>query len=465
MKKVLIIILLLSMYVHAKKPLLNSVVEVLVTTAIPSYKYPYQASRISSAVGSGVIISQNRILTSAHVVSDAKLVEIKKENDPKRYMATVTYISHQSDLAILKLKDKSFFLDTYPLKLNESIENGEEVAVMGYPVGGNALSVTTGIVSRIEYVKYVWSSTNLLAIQIDAAINDGNSGGAVVNNNNELIGIAMMTLEDRSNIGYIVPAIVINTFLEDIQDTVVDGFQSDDISFQAIDNDAVKNFYGLDNQGGILVVHVGVDEQLLKVNDILFEIDGKNIANNGSIQTKYGRVNFMMQFHTKQLGQTVKLKVFRNKKELTVKYTLNRTTPLINEEFNKEPRYIIYAGFIFTPLTKNYIKDFGLANDLKMLLHDKYKTIDYEEPIVVTSTIFPNKVNRGYRTDVFILTKVNGIKIKNFKHFVSVLDNIKDEFTVFDFLEKRKIILNTKDSKDSLQTVLDVYNLKSAKRE
>jgi len=464
LKQIILIFILLSATLSANST--NSVVKIFAAVSTPSYAYPWQTNRIADYYGSGVIITGNRILTSAHVVSSAKFLEVKKENDPKKYIAAIKYISHQADLAILEIKDKSFFNGVVPLKLNDNIQAHDKVTVLGYPLGGNIISTTTGIVSRIEYRSYVWSKSYLLAIQIDAAINSGNSGGAVINDKNELVGIAMMVLNQTSNIGYIVPAIVINTFLEDIKDGIVNGFHEDSIVIQGITNDSLKKFYSLGDRSGVLITHVGMDEDLLKVNDIILSVDNKDIANNGTIQTKYGRVNFNMPFHQKQLGQTVLLNILRDKKELSVKYTLKKVTSLINKEFDVEPRYIIYGGFAFTPLTKNYLNAvYNDSTDIDMLFYQKNKTPDYEEPIVSLSTIFPNKANRGYNSASYVLLRVNGIKVKNFKHLIKILDNMKDEFTVFNFLEKTTVILNTKEAKNSIEEIKNIYNLKSDRRE
>lgn len=466
MKKTLLVLLLLSTTIFANTiTTKNSVVKVFASISSPDYKYPYQTSRISKYTGSGAIISKNRILTSAHVVSGARFLEIQKENNPKKYVATVKYISHQADLAILEVRDKSFFDDTNSLKISEEIYTRDEVTVLGYPLGGNAISTTTGVVSRIEYRNYVWSNEYLLCIQIDAAINSGNSGGAVVNKNNELVGIAMMKLTKTSNIGYIVPSNVINVFLEDTEDGTVDGFHTDGIVLQGINNAAQKKLYGLKKRSGVLITYVGIDEKLLKVDDVLLEVEDKKIANNGTIDTKYGRIDFNILFHAKQLSESIRLKILRDKKELTILYPLKRVVPLINKEFGKEPRYIVYGGFVFTPLTKNYLNSiYSSSNGLNMLFYQKHKTEDYEEPVVSLNTVFPSEVNRGYYSASYVLIKVNDIKVKNFKHLVYILDNMSDEYTVFEFLEKRKIVLNTQEAKKSLDGLMQVYNLKSDRR-
>ena len=466
MKKIILTLLILSTNILANTfTTQNSVVKVFASISRPDYKYPYQTSKISKFTGSGAIIGDHRILTSAHVVSGARFIEIKKEDDAKRYIATVKYISHQSDLAILEVKDKDFFKDTHALKLSENIKTKDEVTVLGYPVGGNTISTTIGVISRIEYVSYVWSGSDLLAIQIDAAINSGNSGGAVVNAKNELVGIAMMKLGKTSNISYVVPAVIINTFLEDVKDGIVNGFHSGSVIVQEINNDSQKKLYGLEQRSGVIITYTGIDETLLKVDDILLEVDDKDIANNGTVKTKYGRVEFSMAFHVKQLSQSVKLKILRDKKELTLNYTLKKVAPLINKEFGKEPRYIIYGGLVFTPLTRNYLSSANSSSrGLHMLFYQKKKTVDYEEPVIITNTIFPNEVNRGYRLSSYILVKVNNKKIKDFQHLVSVLEDVTDEFTVFEFLEKRKVVLSTKEAKNSLTDIMNIYNLKSDRR-
>ena len=466
MKKILFTILFLSSSIFANSSPMESVVKIFSSISLSNYQYPYQTSKIIKYIGSGAIISDNRILTSAHVVSGARFIEIQKENDPKKYIATVKYISHQSDLAILELRDKKFFSNTKALSFNKTIRTKDSVTVLGYPLGGDNISTTTGVVSRIEYKNYVWSKSYLLAIQIDAAINSGNSGGPVVNEKNELIGIAMMKLKGTSNISYIVPVVVINTFLEDIKDGVVNGLHKDSVSIQYINNDAQKKIYKLKQRTGVVVTHVGIDERLLKINDVVLEIDGSDIANNGTIQTEYGRISFNFIFHKKQLSQSVRLKILRDKQELIIDYPLKRVRPLINQEFGKEARYIIYGGFVFTPLTKNYLNSiYKNKNGLEMLFYNKNKTKDYDEPIVSLKTIFPSEVNRGYYSASYVLKEVNGIKIKNFKHLVSVLDSITDEFTVFEFLEKSNVILETKKARSSLFNIQRLYYLNNDRRE
>ena len=464
-KQTLAIILFLNTMLYSSELPTKSVVKIFASVAIPNYKYPWQTNKISNFTGSGAIINNNKILTSAHVVSGAKFIEVKKENDPKKYKANIKYISHQADLALIEIEDKSFFANTKALNINPIVKHRDEVTVLGYPLGGNAISTTSGVISRIEYIKYSWSQESLLAIQIDAAVNSGNSGGPAINKDGELVGIAMQKLTKSSNIAYIVPSIIINTFLDDVKDNIVDGFDSNSINTIKIENDNMKKFYGLHNGNGILITHTNSNEKDLKANDIILEIDNKEIANNGTIDSEFGRVNFNLLLDTKQINDSVTMKIIRDKKILNISYKLKYNVPLLNYEFEKEPRYVIFAGLIFVPLTKNYLYTLKMKESaMNMLFYEKQKTDEFNEPVAWMQMIFPHKINRGYSSDAEIIEKVNGIKVKNFKHFVELLDSSTKEYTIIDSLEKEKIVLNTKEAKESFNDLKKIYYLNTNRR-
>ena len=113
-----------------------------------------------------------------------------KNGDTKRYEAKILSICHDCDLALITVKDKDFFKDTNSLEIGELPKLEQKVDVYGFPEGGETLSVTSGVISRIENQVYVHSGKSLLAIQIDAAINPGNSGGPAVSDG-KVVGVVM----------------------------------------------------------------------------------------------------------------------------------------------------------------------------------------------------------------------------------------------------------------------------------
>jgi S1-C subfamily serine protease len=460
---IVLVFVISSLFANTKQS--QSVVKIFASVSIPNYKYPWQTPKISQFSGSGAIIANHQILTSAHVVSGAKYIEIKKENDPKKYLAHLKYISHQADLALLELEDKDFFIGTKPLKINKKIKHRDEVTVLGYPIGGDTISSTTGVVSRIEYINYVWSGDYLPAIQIDAAINSGNSGGPTIDKDGNLVGIAMMKLERSSNIAYIVPSIIINNFLEDIKDNKVNGFFKLDTYYQNIENNSLKNYYGLKNGNGILINKTDLHDKILQRNDIVLSIDSQEIANDGTIESEFGRINFKLLLDTKQIGETVTLKVLRDKKIITLNYPILNQKPLITTEFVQDPRYFIFGGLTFTPVTQNYLRTVGISkNGVQRYLSNIDSNKEVTELVSWMQTIFPHDINRGYFSNSFIVKSVNGIDIKSLNHFVQVIDNTKEEYIKINFMEQMQVILNTKKAKESFRQISKIYNLYSDRK-
>ena len=163
-------------------PLLSGVVKIYATFQAEDYTTPWQTGRPGSGTGTGFVIAKRRILTNAHVVSNARFLEVSRDGQPGRYLARVAFIAHDCDLAALTVDDPAFFDGITPLSLAKAIPSlNDEVTVLGYPTGGDRISVTRGVVSRIDYSGYSHSGVDQhLVLQVDAAINPGNSGGPIL---------------------------------------------------------------------------------------------------------------------------------------------------------------------------------------------------------------------------------------------------------------------------------------------
>jgi V8-like Glu-specific endopeptidase len=159
------------------EPQMDAVVKVFCTHTEPNYSLPWQRKRQSASTSSGFIIDGRRVLTNAHSVEHHTVVKLKKRGDDKKYVARVLAIGVECDLALLTVDDASFFDDVLPARFGRLPSLQDSVTVVGYPIGGVAISVTSGVVSRIEVTAYSHGSSELLGLQIDAAINSGNSGG------------------------------------------------------------------------------------------------------------------------------------------------------------------------------------------------------------------------------------------------------------------------------------------------
>jgi len=178
----------------------NNVVRIFVTRQSPDYGNPWLTSGISNNTGSGVVIENDDgelcILTAAHVVGFSTFVQVQRGgiHDPNKYSASIYAICHDCDLALLKVaSDESsgnFWKGLEPVKIGQIPPLRSVVLMAGFPIGGEQISITEGVISRIEGQPYFHSYRELLAITMDAAINAGSSGGPAFNTSGELVGVS-----------------------------------------------------------------------------------------------------------------------------------------------------------------------------------------------------------------------------------------------------------------------------------
>ncbi|KFK31613.1 hypothetical protein AALP_AA6G135800 [Arabis alpina] len=204
----------------------NSVVKVFTASSKPSIVHPWQNWLQYESTGSGFVISGRKILTNAHVVADHTFVQVRKHGSPTKYKAKVGAIGHECDLAILEIDSETFWEGMNPLEFGDIPCLDEAVTVVGYPHGGDSVSITKGAVSRVEFTEYVHGATKLLAVQVSAAIDSGNSGGPAVIGN-KIVGVV---LADDINAGYI--------SFEDLQVKTVNGVQVENLRhlYEMIEN-------------------------------------------------------------------------------------------------------------------------------------------------------------------------------------------------------------------------------------
>ena len=406
----------------------NAIVKIVTVSKSADYRSPWNVS-IHQSSGSGSIIKGHRILTNAHVVANATFIEVIRHGETKHYKASVEYVSHQADLALLKVEDSHFFDAANALEFGSLPALQDRVNVYGFPMGGNSLSVSSGVVSRVEDNQYVHSKERFLAIQIDAAINPGSSGGPAINNG-KIVGIVMQEIKNSQNIGYLVPTPVIEHFLRDVQDGHNDGFAELGFEIQRMQNPAIRSVYGMEKkQSGVRVFDIAPLSNAAKVlqeNDILLSIDGHPIGNDGTIVLQDGiRTLFTYYTDMKQLGDNVHFKVLRHKKILDVVMQLrDRADDLLlvgSIEHDTMPRYTIYGGYVFVPLTRNLLMRSRMRLLDLRLEATKWATQQKQEDVLLLR-VLADESNRGNQDySYFLIDTIDGHKVKNFQSFVKYL--------------------------------------------
>lgn len=337
----------------------RSVLRIEVATQNPDYQTPWNSGQFSGGIGTGFLIGKNRILTNAHVVSNGRRLLITVHGSPTKYPAKIDYIAHDCDLALLSVEDFSDF-ESFPTFAFGDVPSLEsQVRVIGYPVGGERLSVTRGVVSRIDFQPYSHSRADShLVVQIDAAINPGNSGGPVVQDD-KVVGVAFQGLRQADNTGYIIPTPVIRRFLKDIEDGKYDPYAELGISDFPLHNPAMRKALGLPNNGkGVLVddvVATSSSDGIIQPGDILLSLDGHPVDSAGMVNIDGGNVDLNEIIERKFVGDQVAVGLLRDGKPLEVKVTLKPLTwaQMYAIQYDKKPRYVVFAGLVFQPLDTN----------------------------------------------------------------------------------------------------------------
>src|SRR5436189_3299143 len=423
-------------------PVQKSLVRITATSVEPDYKAPWNSGGIQRAVGAGFVISGNRILTNAHVVSNSRYLTVEREGDPNKYPATVQFVAHDCDLALITVSAPDFFKNMLPLKFGGIPALESTVSAYGYPIGGERMSVTTGIISRIDFQLYTHSSIDQhLAIQISAQINPGNSGGPVMQNA-KVVGVAFQGYSGdvAQAVAYMIPTPVIKRFLQDISNGHYDEYPDLAITYAKLQNPAQRKFLGLkDDDRGVLVssvVAAGPSNGILRPGDVLLTIDGHPIASDANVELEGERAQFEEVVERKFKGDSVKFEILRDKQPMSLTIKLYKPWPysIQGHSYDVRPRYVLYGGLLFQPLNLDMLEAYR-STDLRLRHFFEYfilEQIYVDHPdVIVLSNILPDPSN-SYLTPYrgAIVDEINGKKILTLDELAKAFAEAPDKLVI-----------------------------------
>jgi len=455
----------------APSDIYKSVVRIEAATQVPDYRTPWNSGRFSGGIGTGFLIGKNKFLTNAHVVSNAKRLLITTHGSPRKHPAKIKFIAHDCDLALLELEDFSPFEDSPYLKIGATPKLESKVRAIGYPVGGDRLSVTQGVVSRIDFRTYAHSIMDShLIVQVDAAINPGNSGGPVLQEG-KVVGVAFQGLRSADNTGYMIPPPVIKRFLKDIEDGVYNRYVDLGFADFPLYNAAMRKALNLeDNNVGALVARVNTDGPsygLVEEGDILLSIDGLPIDSAGMVLLDGEKVTMHEVGERKFAGDSIKLTFLRGGQQQEADIILKPFEPtrIYAVRYGEKPRYFMTAGLGFQPLNRNTYTAHKL-NDLS--LRDLFSNyIDDEifkerKDIVVLTTVLSDKTTSfASRFKGLAIDEINGIKISDLRQAFDLLHPKEaPEFITLTFIgEKVPLVLRGEEMQEATKRIANQYGI------
>lgn len=459
----------------------DSVVKIFTTLRGPDFESPWTKLTPQEISGTGFVIEGNRILTNAHVVQMASQIFVQPPHSADKYRAQVIGIAQGIDLAVIELRKESeretFHQEFPPLQISKALPAiGSTVQAIGFPLGGEQISLTEGVVSRIEFIGYA-PDTSGLRIQVDAALNHGNSGGPVVQNN-QVIGVVFSGIESADNIGYVIPAEEVIAFLSDIEDGTYNGrprlFAQ---GFQTAENPSLREWLNLDaTQTGLLYTGRADDdkESMFQVWDLIDKIGDSDIDNAGMI-TVGDNLRLSWGYLIPRLADqsndsTIPLTVLRKGESVTLQIPVSSARdsllPSIGDGY---PEYFIVGPLVFSPARREHLMNFyapylAMQGNPAALRSDQTRKEEGEEIVMIVSDFLPHPITKGYDISYKpALKSVNGIEILSLAQLVEFIRDSNDEFLEFAFFDRSQetLVFERQALLDSTEEILEDNSIRN----
>jgi len=357
--------------------------------------------------GSGVIITDDGfIVTNNHVVENADKVEVTL-NDNHTYPARVIGTDPSTDLALLKINEKDLPFVVYGN--SDNIKVGEWVLAVGNPFNLTS-TVTAGIISakarNIGILPDQYKIESFL--QTDAAVNPGNSGGALVNTRGELVGInsaIASTTGSYSGYSFAIPVNLVKKVMDDLVEfgSVQRGFIG--VSIRDIDNKLMED-KGLQQSTGVYVAGLtegGAAESAgIKEGDIILKVGDVNVNTTPQLQEQIGRF---------RPGDKVSVTLERDGKEKTVSVILRNKDG--DTKLVKADQALNLLGATFESASQKEKSSLGIKNGVKVskLLAGKFRSAGIKEGFIITS-IDKKPINSTDDLESALKTKQGGVLIE-----------------------------------------------------
>eukprot|EP00929_Paragymnodinium_shiwhaense_P050080 TRINITY_DN25242_c0_g1_i1.p1 TRINITY_DN25242_c0_g1~~TRINITY_DN25242_c0_g1_i1.p1 ORF type:complete len:505 (-),score=95.62 TRINITY_DN25242_c0_g1_i1:143-1657(-) len=401
---------------------------------------PWTRTQQASSSGSGFCISGRRIMTNAHVVANAIDIRVRLHGSAKRYLAKVAVYGPDVDLAVVEIEPS--VADDFWASIGDNARGcefsdrlpalQETVRALGFPTGGRTICVTEGVVSRVDSIELTPPADSTLVIQIDAAINPGNSGGPVFDAHGHVTGVAFCkdARSNADNIGYVIPAQVVKTFLTRCDKCTKRGdyVLSPTVPYRwhKLENSSLRAAHKVpEGVTGVLLTSVApAVREAIRPKDVLVAIDGHRIADDGQVCLRGDElIQHRYLIRGKAVGDQTVFTVFRDgKEEQTTPVEMGDLQPICPRwaDVDYLPEYLILGALALVPLAQGHHWYKDCPTEIKSRIDRWNRTWpgdrEGKEQLILMVAIFAHELTFGYSRSWRIVERYNDENITSLRH-------------------------------------------------
>jgi S1-C subfamily serine protease len=418
----------------------NAVVELEVSSVGIKYAEPWSVRKTYMSTGSGFAIKISGvpvIITNAHVVDMG--IKVALIRNGKRYPATILEISYECDIAVVVPKSRDFWDSVNFLELGAMPKKQDKIYVYGFPLGGENVSITKGIVSRVQIVGYA-DFVNRISLQIDAAINPGNSGGPAVNASGDVVGVVFAGMLEAQNMGFVIPVIILRHFIEYFSKfKKFKGLCELGLEIQNLENADLRHYKKLPpNKSGVMISGLSYKNDAakkLRSGDIIMSVDGYRLDYSGNMLLRdiisakydidtYDETNNEIAYFDNYIGiklpdEQIKFEILRDGKTVNVSVRAEvhvSGIPIYPTEVST--KYTIVGGMVYVMLSHMLLKEKFEAG---VAMFDVNEVIARKTEAIVLSKVLQSEYTQGYRAELLAVDTVNGKSIHDMKQFAKAV--------------------------------------------
>ena len=446
---------------------LKSIVRITSDSIVFDWSNPFNKSKNTESIGTGFFISDELILTCAHVVDSASKIYISIPSLGKtKYEITLISVCPKLDIALLKTnkyKSSSFI----ELGNSDNIKQTDKVYVIGYPLGQETVKYSSGIVSGLQ--EYLF--------QTDASINSGNSGGPLIDSNNKVIGInSSKIISSNENtiegVGFSIP-INLYVYMKDIMLTnkiirkpvILLEFNNMNQNLWNFSTNSKKKIH-YNNKSydtGYYIKRTFKQNKLIDVHmgDILLELDGKKIDNYGEMDSNNitKKINIDNYLIEKNLNDKINMKFWsvKQKKIIEIDYKLDYIHPIISKYPNVENiEYFVLGGLVIMDLTLDHLALFHTY--YAYFIHIDEMAFRAKPKVIISSILSSSNIRKDEIINTGdLLFYLNDVKINTLDDILNAIDTTFESFNGYAIIKNHTGNTISLNLRDALVETIEMY--------